>query len=144
MWQRVQSLYLGIATLLIASLFWCDAANVVAEDGTVEHIAYTDKIVYAVWICVLTVMQAASLLGFKWRMKQMRLSVVTAIMCFGFQVWLAVDYFQNRSALVMSWTALFPLAAFVMDMLAAKNIFSDELMVRSSNRLRSARHRKQH
>lgn len=139
MWQRVQTLYLGIATLLIASLFWCDVARVAGPGGTVEYIGYTEKTIYLVWIIILTVLQVLSTGGYKWRMRQIRVVIVTAVMCLGFQVWLACDWYRMRNELVFSWTALFPLAASVLDFIGARNIFLDECIVQSANRLRGPR-----
>ena len=141
MWQRIQTLFIGIATLLIASLFWCDVAKAVGPDGQIEYIAYTDKTIYLVWIILLTVLQVLSLGGYKWRMKQIRVVVVTAIMCLGFQGWLVYDYIQCREQLVFSWTALFPLAASIFDFMGARNIMLDEAIVQSAHRLRGPRNK---
>ena len=69
----------------------------------------------------------------------MRTAVLAAIITLALQVWLAVDYFTAAEGLRFHLTVLFPLAAVVCDLLAAKNIFSDELMVRSASRLRSSK-----
>lgn len=138
MWQRVQTLYIGIATLLIASLFWCDVAKMAGVAG-VEHVLYTEKTIYLIWLIILTFLQVMSLLGFKWRMKQLRVTIVTAFMCLGFQGWLAFDYFTNNTAMVYSWTALFPAVAAILDFIGARNIMLDEAIVQSASRLRSAR-----
>ena len=144
MWQRVQTLYLAVATLLIASLFWSDVALVAAPDGFVEHISYTSKPVYLVWLILLTLFQVLSLGGFKWRMKQFRVAVVTAILCIGFQLWLGVDYFRLGDGISFSWTALFPFAACVLDCLACRAILQDEALVQSASRLRLPRSSKKH
>ena len=56
MWQRVQTLYLGIATAVIAALFGCNAASIALPDGQVDNIRYIDKTVYLVWLILLTVL----------------------------------------------------------------------------------------
>lgn len=139
MWQRVQTLYIGLATLILVALYWCDAARIALADGEVEHIRYIDKTIYLVWLIILTVFQVLSLGGYKWRMRQLRVVIVTAIMCLGFQAWLVVDYFRMPEQMVMSWTALFPLAAAVLDFIGARNIMLDEAIVQSANRLRAPR-----
>lgn len=142
MWQRVQTLYLGIATAVIAALFGCNAASIALPDGQVDNIRYIDKTVYLVWLILLTVLQVLSLGGYKWRMKQLRVVVFTGLLCLGFQGWLAVDYFRLDDSVVMSWTALLPLAAAVLDFIAARNIMLDEAIVQSANRLRAPRGKK--
>lgn len=142
MWQRIQTLYLGIATLLISSLFWCDLAREILPDGTVSHIAYTDKTIFTIWLVLLTVLQVLALGGYKWRMKQFRVVIFTAIVSLGFQAWLALYFFQTRDVQIMSWTALFPLAVTILDAFAARNILLDEAIVISANRLRGPRKKK--
>ena len=142
MWQRVQTLYLGVATLLIVSLFWCDVAKRITEGSVVENISYTSYWIYLVWLIVLTVLQILALGGYKWRMKQFRIALIACIMCLGFQGWLAFDFFRLQESVSFSWTALFPLAAAFLDYLGVKNILLDEAIVQSAHRLRSARPQK--
>ena len=142
MWQRVQTLYLAVATILVVSLFWSDVAKIAAPDGLVENIRYVDRTIYLVWLIILTVIQVLALGGFKWRMKQFRVVVVAVVMCLGFQGWLVYDFFQQRESLSFSWTALFPVVASVLDVMAAKNILLDEAIVQSANRLRLPRNKK--
>ena len=139
MWQRLQTLYFALATMLVASLFWCDVARVAAPDGAVEQIRYTDNTIYTVWLILLTVLQVLSLGGFKWRMKQFRVVIVTGIMCLAFQGWLVYDYIRLHEAMVFCWTALLPAVAGILDFLGAKNILLDEAIVQSANRLRLPR-----
>lgn len=142
MWQRYQTLLLAVATLLIASLFWCDLSRTVMADGIIDYVKYTDKTIFKVWLIILTVLHVLALGGFKWRMKQFRVVVFTALVTLGFQIWLAVYFFQTKDTSVMSWTALFPLLAAGLDAYAARNILLDEFIVQSANRLRGPRKKK--
>lgn len=139
MWQRVQTLYLAIATGLIASLFWSDVARIDVPGGVPEYIGYTSKKIYLVWIILLTVIQVLALGGYKWRMKQLRVVIVAAIMCCGFQGWLVYDFIRLHDSMVFSWTSLFPCVAAVFDLLAIKNILLDQALVISASRLRHPR-----
>jgi hypothetical protein len=71
----------------------------------------------------------------------MRISVIAALLFFGFQIWIAVDYFNAPDGLVFRYTAIFPLIAFILDLLAARSIFGDELIVESGSHLRAAKRR---
>ena len=142
MWQRYQTLLLAVATLLIVSLFWCDLSRTVMADGIIDYVKYTDKTIFKVWLIILTVLHVLALGGFKWRMKQFRVVVFTALVTLGFQIWLAVYFFQTKDTSVMSWTALFPLLAAGLDAYAARNILLDEFIVQSANRLRGPRKKK--
>jgi len=139
MWQRFQTLLLAVATVLIVALFWCDIAKFVEPGGTVGYIGYIENPVCLTWIIILTVLQVLSLGGFKWRMKQFRVVIVTLIMCLGFQGFLVYEYFQFKDEMIFSWTVLFPIVAAVLDGFAAKNILVDEALVQSANRLRLPR-----
>lgn len=72
----------------------------------------------------------------------MRTAALSAIVSLALQIWLVLDYFVTRSELSFNVAVLFPLAIVVFDLLAARSIFSDELMVRSASRLRSSKRKK--
>lgn len=141
MWQRLQTLYFGIATLIVASLFWSDAAKAVGPDGTVENISFTGNTIYLIWLVLLIVLQVLSLGGYKWRMRQFRVVIVTGIMCLAFQGWLVYDYVRLHDEVVFSWTALLPVVAGILDFFGARNILLDEAIVQSANRLRLPRNK---
>ena len=46
MWQRIQTLYLGIATALMFSMFFCTFATIAGPDGTEITIRYSEKLSY--------------------------------------------------------------------------------------------------
>ena len=73
------------------------------------------------------------------RSLQIRLGGAAAVVLLALQVWLAVDYFRLPDAYVVRWTAVFPLLALFFDILAMRGVYADELLVRSSSRLRSAK-----
>ena len=73
----------------------------------------------------------------------MRLCIISAIVLLAFQIWIGVNYFfppeEVENNIVFSFTAIFPVIAAILDVLAARNIMLDEAMVQSASRLRSAR-----
>lgn len=142
MWQRYQTLLLAVSTILVVSLFWCNVATVLLADGSIEHIAYTAKPVFKIWLILLTIMHVLALGGFKWRMKQIRVVIFTAIVTFAFQIWLLVYYLQTRDCQLMSWTALFPLLACALDVYAARNILMDEFLVQSAKSVQRSKKQK--
>ncbi len=139
MWQRIQTLYLGIASLLIVSMFWCSLSSIVMPDGSSMYIRYTDNTLFTAWLVILTVLQVLALGGYRWRMKQFRVVIFTALANLGFLACLVFYCFQVIDSQIMSWTSLFPLAAAILDFSAARNILLDEAIVFSANRLRSRR-----
>ena len=121
MWQRIQTLYLAVALGLLVAMFW-----------------HVDFLWWTVLLGVATFMQLVALLAYKFRLFQMRTAVIAALMLLGLQIWIAVAFLTgDRSA--FNVTAVFPAVAAILDFLAARAIFSDEMVVRSSSRLRSSK-----
>ncbi len=142
MWQRIQTLYLAIATVLIGSLFFSKFATVFG-DGEGE-ILYREYVPYLLFTIMTFIAHVMCLALFKARMIQMRLCIISAIVLFAFQIWIGADYFfppegVSRGNVVYSFTAVFPIIAAILDVLAARNIFLDEAMVQAASRIRGAR-----
>ena len=133
MWQRVQTLYLFLATALIAALFFCHKAG---------DVFYTDYWPYLVLLLVVAVLNVMALTTYKHRIFQMRTATLSAIILLGLQVWLVVDCIKTHNTPVFSLTAVFPIVAMILNLLAARGILADELLVRNSNRLRAAKRNK--
>ena len=132
MWQRIQTLYLFISTVLIALLFFCDKA---------EGVSFTEYFPYLVLIIVITLLNILALTTYRFRVLQMRTAMLSAIVTAALQIWLVVDFFTFGKMENFHLTAVFPIAAVILDSLAARSIFADELMVRSASRLRAAKRR---
>jgi len=130
MWQRVQTLYLAIATALVAVLFFCDKA------GDIPFTAYWP---YTVLLALCTILDFMALTCWKFRVFQARTAVLAALLTLAFQAWLAVDFVSTGNDPVFRVPAVFPIVAVILDVMAARNIWADEMMVRSASRLRSSR-----
>ena len=142
MWQRIQTLYLAIATGLIVSMFFTLKAVVPAADGGLaESYRYVSYWPYLVLLIVITVLDVLALTGWKFRIFQMRTAILAALITLALQAWLAVDYFTAAEGVVFRFTAVFPLVAVILDLLAARKIYADQLLVESVSRLRSSRRR---
>lgn len=138
MWQRIQTLYLVLATGLIAAMLFSLKAVVPAADGSfAQEIKYTAYVPYLILIIVIVILDFLALTAFRFRVFQMRTAVLAALITLALQVWIAVDYFTADSSLVFRLTAIFPLAALVFDLLAARGIASDIMVADSVNRLRT-------
>lgn len=137
MWQRIQTLYLAISTGLIIAMFFCTKAVCIVPGGDAIQFKYISYIPYLILLVVIGLLDLLALTTYKHRIFQMRTAILSAIITIAFQAWLAVDYFTADAQLVFRVSAIFPLASFVLDCLAARNIYSDELMVESFSSLRS-------
>ncbi|MCI1639997.1 MAG: DUF4293 domain-containing protein [Bacteroidales bacterium] len=141
MWQRIQTLYLSVSTCLIAILLFSHLGTAIGTNGKVSYVNYVEKIPYLILICSILAADIIALITFRFRMFQMRIAVIAALLSLGFQIWIAVDYFKAPDGLVFRYTAIFPLIACIMDFLAAKGILSDQLIVESASHLRAAKRR---
>lgn len=142
MWQRIQTLYLAVATAILTSMFFCKFATILGPDGVEISIKYFEKVPYLVLLTVALAGNVFSLFAFKIRIPQMRVAMVAALILLAFQVWIIVDVVRGWNEMVFSVTALFPLVAMVLDILAARNIMLDEAMVQSASRLRASKRRR--
>ena len=130
MWQRVQTLYLAIATGLVAALFFCNKA------GDISFVSYWP---YLVLLILSVLLHILALTTWKFRIFQVRTTVLAALITLALQVWLVVDFIVTGNDPLFRVPALFPLVAVILDVLAARGIWADELMVRSASRLRSSK-----
>ena len=139
MWQRIQTLYLGISTALIFSMFFCIFATIIGPDGAEVTIRYSEKLSYLTLLIMLMTSHIAATASFKTFFLQARVSVIAGLLAIGFQIWLAIDFFINRNDMIFNVTALFPLAAAALDFMAAKRSMVDEMTVQSVKSVRKAR-----
>lgn len=137
MWQRIQTLYLFIACGIIAVLFFSPLAVAVGTDGIQEPILFTDNVYFLVLMIAIALTNFLALVTFKKRTFQMRMATLSCLLLFGFQIWLICKYFSAESGVVFKFTAILPLVAAVLDILAVKGILADQMMVDSYNRLRT-------
>lgn len=142
MWQRIQTLYLGISTALIFSMFFCIFATIIGPDGAEATIAYREKLPYLVLLIMLMTAHIAATASFKTFFLQARVSIIAGLLAFGFQIWIGIDIIRNMNEMSFSFTALFPLAAGVLDFMAAKRSMVDEMTVQTVRNIRKARRKK--
>ena len=133
MWQRIQTLYLLLATGLVAALFFCTKA---------EGVFYTEYWPYLVLLIITGFLQVMALTTWKHRIFQMRTATLSAIILIGLQGWLVFDFFHTHNTPVFHVSAVFPVVSAILDVLAARAILRDELLVRSADRLRAAKRNK--
>lgn len=139
MWQRIQTLYLGIATALIFSMFFCIFATIIGPDGAEVTIAYREKMPYLVLLIMLITAHIAATASYKTFFLQARVSIIAGLLAFGFQTWIGIDILRNMDDMSFSITALFPLAAGALDFMAAKRSLVDEMTVTAVQSARKAR-----
>ena len=88
MWQRVQTLYLLLATGLVVSLFFCTKAG---------DIPYTEYWPYLVLLLITGFLQVMALTTWKHRIFQMRTASLSAIILIALQGWLVYDFISTHN-----------------------------------------------
>lgn len=134
MWKRIQNLYLAIATILIASMFFCNVATIASPNGEVLTIKYIEKTSYLIALIFISIGNLLTWISMKVPFFQMRVCSVTAIMNILFQVVLLIDFFMNTNEMRFSLTALFPAAAGFLGFLASRQIMLDATMALAAKR----------
>ena len=100
--------------------------------------AYTSKTEYLVLFGIGAACNLVPLVSFRHRMLQFRILVFGAVLLLGLQVWMAVEYFSSPAGVKFNYSTVVPVIAAVLDVLAIRGVMQDELLVRSSSRLRSS------
>lgn len=138
MWQRIQTLYLSIATVLVVALFFSVKAFTLGPGGAhAEELKYVGFIPYLVLLLIITILQLIAIGSFSVRVLQMRTALLSALLMIGLQAWIAVDYFTADEIWMFRWTAIFPVVAAILNIIAARFILRDQLLVESVTHLRS-------
>ncbi len=142
MWQRIQTLYLGTATALVFSMFFCTFATIVGPNGSEVTIGYSEKWPYLMLLIMMFIAHVAATASFKTFFLQARVAIIAALLAIGFQIWLGVDILMNRHEMSFSFTAMFPLVAAILDVMAARRSMVDELTVTAVKSAKKARRRR--
>lgn len=142
MWQRIQTLYFGIATCLIFSMFFCTFATIIGPDGAEATIRYSEKLSYLTLLIMLFIAHIATTVSFKAFFLQARVASISGLLALGFQIWLAIDIIINRNDMSFSITAIFPLAAAFLDFAGARKSMIDEMTVQAVKSARTVRKRR--
>ena len=142
MWQRIQTLYLGVSVILLFILFFSDACTMTAPDG-MQYVTYLQlrKPFFGILLGILFAMTLLALVTFKVRILQMRLATLSGLVALGMTGWLAYLYFTAPENVTFKWTVIFPLIVAICNFLAARGCFQDQLMVESAYRIRESRKR---
>lgn len=152
--QRIQTVYLLVATILISLFFFLPFASFLLElDMSIYHLSLKglipdvgdQKLLIRVipLVIILSVIIATfltSILFYKRRMIQIRLCILNIILIIGFQC--CLYYFTRVSAQLLGSKPsygiifIFPAICAILTYLAIRGIAKDEALVRSSDRLR--------
>lgn len=150
--QRIQSLYLLAVAALMATAIFTPLAYFAA--GVEEYKLYAfslqgaqesySTIYMGVIVALAAIIPFVNIFLFKNRLLQIRLCAVELMLLVGSAIFMAIYYFlSNRMFSHLEFSAhgfhiaiIFPLIALVLDYLALRAIFRDEMLVKSLDRIR--------
>ena len=141
-WQRIQTLYLGIATALIAAMFFCRFATIIGPDGAEEFIRYYEKMPFLVLLIMLTSAHVAAIGCYKAFFLQARVCIIAGLLAIGFQIWLGIDFLRMKEEMVFNITGVFPVACAILDILAARAALIDEMTLSAVKSARKMKRKK--
>jgi len=150
--QRIQSVYLLVVTILMASIFFYPYAELLAANGEVfifhfnglfslaEESIYSLTIPPIILLSIIVLISFSSIFFYKKRIFQMRINLINIILMIGY---LGLNYyyiqsFTNQLNGVVSYkiTVIFPVVAAILTYLAIRAIGKDEALIRSMDRIR--------
>jgi hypothetical protein len=150
--QRIQTIYLFIAELLIASLFIAPLAEFAGKDGKLFLLTINGvfsegnkDIISRSWplfimVCLILILLTVAIFQYKNRIRQINISYLTAYLLFGltaaifFFIWRNDTILEGTYALKIYFT--FPLISAIFIFMAIRGIAKDEHLVKSIDRIR--------
>ena len=153
--QRIQTVYLFVALLLITAMFFFDSVHLITPVGNIFMLNltgyYTDmdgeKIIeqqqYGLSFMggVMSLLTAITIMLYKKRVVQMRFCLYNIVFGIGLSGIMAMQIISNRNAmsaeLFMKLPLIFPIIFAILSWLAFRSIRHDHLLVISMDRLRS-------
>lgn len=145
--QRIQTLFLAIAAGLLISMLFTPMIRFVGDSSTtipfVALASFKGFTLTTIFQIVCTVLSVLTIFMYKNRIRQIRLCNLNSIILIGYQIILAVYFFQRTSKLgedaLFTVPCIFPICAAILTFIAMRYIARDEAIVMASTRLRSGK-----
>ena len=145
--QRIQTAFILVSALLIASLYTLKFADLSVNGELYTFVAKGildgDKVVFdglpiLLFIGIITVLHFVAIFMYKKRIRQIRILSFSILLLLGlFGMFFYFTYMGFEGAKVtFSVPIVFPLIAIILDFLAIRAIGKDEALIRSIDRIR--------
>lgn len=156
MFFRIQSLFLTIAAGLLISMFFAPMIRFVGEDTVIHFVevaAFKGFTLTTIFQLVCAVLSIVTLVSFKNRIRQIRLCNLNTLILIGYQVIIAIYFFQRNNpdkplgllqqtlgeSPIFTIPCIFPICAAILTFIAMRYVARDEALVIASSRLRSGK-----
>ena len=142
MWKKIHTIYSIIATLLSASMFFFSFATILGPEGVELKIMYYEKLPYLFMLIMLLAAGVCSVFTYRNGFLQARVCILTALMLIGFQIWLGVDFLRFRTDMVFSISAIFPIVAAILNVLAARGALVEGMALQTAEKVLKSKKRR--
>lgn len=145
--QRIQTVYILVAEILIASLFFLKFADLSVNSElytfSIKGILNGETLVFdglpiMIFIGLITLLHLVIILMYKKRVLQIRITVFTIILLMGLTGLFFYFIYSGFTDVKVAFKVpmAFPVIAIILDYLAIRAIGKDEALVRSLDRIR--------
>jgi hypothetical protein len=137
--QRIQSVYLFLASLVGSSLFALPfASGPTKPDGILSdgYLSINDNIGLIILTVLVVILSLASIFLYNNRVLQMNLGKLNILVTIGLFAFAAYLFYTIQTIATLGGGLFIPILIVIFVTLANKNINKDEKLVRDSNRLR--------
>ena len=149
--QRIQSVYLFVVTVLLVLSMCFPIGHFIGADGVTEvfkplGVVLADGSVTSTWglFCILllsAVVAFCTIFLFRNRMLQVRMTVFSSILLIGYYVafvafLLVLKKNLGDASFQVGWALCLPAISIILNYLAFRATYRDEVMVRAADRLR--------
>lgn len=150
--QRIQSVYLFVVTILLVVAMCMPVGQFIGADGVTTHvfkplgISLADGSFQSTWglfsiLLLSAVIALCSIFLFRNRMLQVRMTIFNSVLLIGYYIAFAVFMYVLKGDLAaqtfqLGWALCLPVVSIILNYLAFRAIYRDELMVKAADRLR--------
>ncbi|MCI1647254.1 MAG: DUF4293 domain-containing protein [Bacteroides sp.] len=149
--QRIQSVYLFFVTVLLIVAICLPVGQFIASDGATTYIfkplgvTLANGGLYSTWglfgiLLLSSIIALGTIFLFRNRMLQIRMIVFNSVLLIGYYIVFFFFMFMLKKNLDASfqigWALSLPLVSIILNYLAFRAVFRDEVMVKAADRLR--------
>ncbi|MBM6856439.1 DUF4293 domain-containing protein [Caecibacteroides pullorum] len=150
--QRIQSVYLLVVTILLVVTMCQPVGSFIAADGVNASVfkplgvTLADGSFQSTWgmfgiLLLCAIVALGTIFLFRNRMLQVRMTIFNSLLLIGYYIVAAVFWYMLKGKLgvdsfQLGWALCLPAVCIILNYLAFRAIFSDEVKVKAADRLR--------
>ena len=139
--QRIQSVYLLLVTILLVVAICLPVGQYIGTDGVTTHIFKPSTWGLFGILLLSAIIAFCTIFLFRNRMLQVRMTIFSSLLLIGYYIAFFVFMFMLKNDLdamnfQLGWALCLPVICIILNYLAFRAIYRDELMVKAADRLR--------